>query len=224
MCFRNSDVHNGNAFRQCLPIEEFSLTSEQVNLSVKRCELWKHFTVFNLTRNLRLDPRFEYFAKWQLDVGDGVNIVDGTETREALLDEILFHGCLIEEIYGELLRPHSSLRGPRLINYLKGRCILAVLNDVCDWYNQAIVDRLPGTIMISKSIDEIVANSNTDHHRYTSEHLNSVDVAGFLPHQLKLKKNCVVLMLRNLNVKQGLVNGMHFEALWVVGVCVTHGL
>lgn len=199
-------VRHKKRFRQCLPIEEGSLTSEQVNLSVKKCLLWKHFTVFKLTANIRLDNRFHLYAKWILDVGEGRNL-EGVEGRERMWDDVIFNGDLVEEVYGKLLNPSTAFVGPRLVNFLKSRCILAVLNDVCDGYNDAVIERMPGEVLVSTSIDELVPESNTDHHRYNSEQLNAVNAPGFPPHKLKLKKNSVVMILRNLNVRQGLVNG-----------------
>lgn len=196
-------------FRQCLPIEEDSLASEQVNLSVKRSRLWRHFTTFYLTVNVRLDTRFDLYAKWILQVGEGRNL-EGVEGRELMWDDVLFHGDLVDEVYGKLFETSSTFIGPRLVNYLRSRCILAIHNKVCENYNEAIVERLPGDLMVSTSIDELVPESNTDHHRFNSEQLNAVDAPGFPPHKLKIKKNSVVMCLRNLNVKQGIVNGKRY--------------
>lgn len=173
---------------------------------MKRSHLWKHFTVFKLTQNIRLDSRFAHYAKWILEVGEGRNL-EGVEGREVMWDDVLFNGDLIDEVYGQLFEPSSSLIGPRLLNFLKSRCILAVLNDVCDWYNEAVIERMPGDLLVSNSIDELVPESNSDHHRFNTEQLNAVNAPGFPPHKLKIKKNSVVMMLRNVNVRQGLVNG-----------------
>lgn len=189
-----------------MPIEEHALVSEQLNLSVKRSELWKNFVVKRLTKNMRLSAGQDNWSKWLLDVGDGRNLAND-DGQEQLWDEIIFSGSLIDEVYGQFLNGDTSLRGPRLDAFLTGRCILAVLNEVTNWYNEAIVQRLPGNDVECCSIDELIRNSATDHHRHSVEELNSVDVPGFPPHRLKLKRNTVVMMLRNLQPSQGLVNG-----------------
>lgn len=193
-------------FRQCLPIEEDSLVSEQLNLSLKRCELWQHFTTFKLTRNLRLNAGEQEYDNWTMEVGEGRNL-SGPDGQERVLDSILFRGSLIDEVYGRLLSGDPTLAGPILTKYLAGRCILSVLNDVCNQYNELITDRLPGTAQVSTSYDEIVPDSANDTRRHPLELLHRIDLPGFPPHVLKIKKNAVVMLLRNIQPSLGLVNG-----------------
>lgn len=202
----------GGDFRQCLPIEEHSLSSEQLNLSVKRSNLWRHFAVYKLTKNLRLAPGQEWFAEWQLHVGDGrsLNSPDG---QEPLPDCVLSGGNLTEEIYGELLKTTSTLCGDALSKYLGSRCILSPLNEVCNWYNNAIVEQLPGCVKEYRSTDEIIASSCLDAHRHPVEFINSIDVAGLPPHLLRIKRNSVVICLRNLQVSEGLCNGTRLQVI-----------
>lgn len=199
-------------FRQCIPIEEDSLVSEQLNLSLKRCHLWEHFTTFKLTKNLRLNQGEHVYDEWTMAVGEGRNL-DGPDGQERVLDSIIFSGSLIEEVYGRLLSGDSTLAGPALTKYLAGRCILAVLNQVCSWYNDAIIDRLPGQLQVSASYDEIVQEAAGDTRRFPTEMLNNIDVAGFPPHKLRLKKNAVVMILRNIHPALGLVNGCRLVVL-----------
>ena len=56
-----------------------------------------------------------------------------------------------------------------------------------------------------KSSDELV--NNQDLLRFNSEYLNSLKPNGFPPHKLTLKPNTPLMLLRNLDPKQGLVNG-----------------
>ena len=42
---------------------------------------------------------------------------------------------------------------------------------------------------------------------YLVEFLNSLTISGLPPHKLVLKINCIVLLIRNLNTKEALVNG-----------------
>lgn len=155
---------------------------------------------------MRLRSDQQQFWKWQLAVGNGTNLtaVDG---QERLPERTICRRSLIDEVYGELFDPAVTLLGPRLNQYLTGRCIVAVRNDICGWYNDAILDRLPGSVHVSHSIDELITDSNSDHLRCPVENLHQVDLPGFPPHVLRLKKNCIVMVLRNLNVAEGMVNG-----------------
>lgn len=210
--FGGTIVVLGGDFRQCLPVEEHSLTSEQLNLSIKRSRLWANFTVFDLTTNLRLQPGLEWFAKWQLSVGEGRNL-GGPEGQESLPAEIISNGDLISEVYGEVLNAANVPAQRTLAEYLGSRCILAVLNEVCTWYNNAIVERLPGPAKVYASTDEIIADSSTDSHRHPVEFLHTIDVAGLPPHKLRVKRNTVVMLLRNLQVTEGLCNGTRMLVL-----------
>lgn len=42
---------------------------------------------------------------------------------------------------------------------------------------------------------------------YPSEYLNSINTAELPPHELKLKKNAIIMLLRNLDVSEGMCNG-----------------
>ena len=57
------------------------------------------------------------------------------------------------------------------------------------------------------SIDRAVVDECDDSINYTTEFLNSLNVAGLPPHMLTLKVGAIVILLRNINVKEGLCNG-----------------
>ncbi len=43
---------------------------------------------------------------------------------------------------------------------------------------------------------------------YPAEILNNFDVSGLPPHQLKLKVGAIVILLKNINSRQGICNGI----------------
>ena len=61
----------GGDFRQLLPVKVNATRSELVNLSIKFSALWKHFSVFSLTENMRTLPGEAEFEKYLLSVGNG---------------------------------------------------------------------------------------------------------------------------------------------------------
>jgi hypothetical protein len=66
----------------------------------------------------------------------------------------------------------------------------------------------PGEKKILLSGDKIkVQDSNDEITNFTEEFLNTLNPNGFPLHVLSLKENCPVILLRNLNVKDGLCNG-----------------
>ncbi|KAH7718113.1 Protein F59H6.5 [Aphelenchoides avenae] len=157
---------------QSIPIEEDSLVSEQLNLSLKQRHLWQHFTTFKLTRNQRLNQGEDVYDKWTMAVGEGRNL-SGHDGQEHVLDSIVFTGSLTEEVYGRLLSGDPTLTGSALTKYLAEQCILAVLNQVCSWYNDAIIDRFLGQVQVSSSYDEIVQEAAGDTRRFPTEMLTT---------------------------------------------------
>ena len=45
------------------------------------------------------------------------------------------------------------------------------------------------------------------------EYLNTLKPASFLPHELRLRENCIIMLIRNLSINEGLCNGMRLLIL-----------
>lgn len=73
--------------------------------------------------------------------------------------------------------------------------------------NNEILQLLLGAERIYKSIDEAECEENVDVTHFPLEFLNSLTPAGYPPHELKLKIGAVIMLMRNLDVKNGLCNG-----------------
>lgn len=71
--------------------------------------------------------------------------------------------------------------------------------------------RMQGEEKVYLSNDEIDKDDNDQTHYYTTEFLNRIRTSTLPPHQLKLKKGSVVMLLRNLDVSSGLRNGTRLE-------------
>ena len=74
--------------------------------------------------------------------------------------------------------------------------------------NDEVLQRLPGTEKIYTSVDEVECEDGDDITNYPTEFLNSLTPSGMPPHKLKLKIGAIVMLLRNLDVHQGLCNGV----------------
>ncbi|GKD23453.1 DNA helicase [Tanacetum coccineum] len=70
----------GGDFRQTFPVKKGGSKAEIISASIAESHLWKHFQVYTLTENMRLQqPTMNdnqrllasYFATWLLDVGNG---------------------------------------------------------------------------------------------------------------------------------------------------------
>ena len=71
--------------------------------------------------------------------------------------------------------------------------------------NEMMSTMLPGVQISYASADEL---QNTDDLiRFNTEYLNSLTPNGFPPHRLLLKPGMPLMLLRNINPRQGLCNG-----------------
>ena len=90
-------------------------------------------------------------------------------------------------------------------NWLQGRAILAVTNKEVNMLNEVLAAQLPGNVDLLKSADQLV--NSEDLLRFNTEYLHTLCPNGFPPHDLRLKTNMPLMLLRNLNPREGLCNG-----------------
>ena len=64
---------------------------------------------------------------------------------------------------------------------------------------------LPGSNEVFRSVDEL--ENHEDVLRFNTEYLNSLNPNGFPPHTLNLKPGMPLMLLRNINPRDGLCNG-----------------
>ncbi|KAK0412977.1 hypothetical protein QR680_006519 [Steinernema hermaphroditum] len=87
--------------------------------------------------------------------------------------------------------------------------------------NDTILKSLEGREVEYISFDR--AQSHDDENvKFPQEFLNSIEDPGLPPHRLILKQNCVVMLLRNLSLQQGLCNGTRLQVITMsknVSIC-----
>ncbi|KAL7608874.1 uncharacterized protein LOC111881521 [Lactuca sativa] len=134
------------------------------------------------------------FANWLLDIGERkLGGPNDSETIIDIPDDILINdshdpiGSLIEFVYPSILENYSD------INYFQERAILAPKNEVVQEINDCLLKKFPG--------DEV-------------EYLSSDNILSGLPnHKLVLKIGVPVMLLRNIDQKNGLCNGTRLQVL-----------
>jgi ATP-dependent DNA helicase PIF1 len=104
---------------------------------------------------------------------------------------------LISEVY-------PNICGNQNIKYFTERAILTPKNDNVDLINNMILSLLPGNEYTFYSADKV---DDTFESLYTVEFLNSLNLSGIPPHKLNLKVGCPVMLMRNVNPRDGLCNG-----------------
>ncbi|XP_073139053.1 uncharacterized protein [Henckelia pumila] len=93
---------------------------------------------------------------------------------------------------------------------MTSRAILASKNEYVDRLNDKIIHIFPGDAHVFTSFDEAI---DVSQNYYPQEFLNSLTPNGMPPHRLVLKKNCTIMLLRNLDPSDGLCNGTRMVCL-----------
>jgi hypothetical protein len=98
------------------------------------------------------------------------------------------------------------------------RCLLTTLNTTVIELNKLILGQLPGRLRTYQSVDSynIENTFGGDLYKLPIEQLQSINIPSLSPSQLSLKIGALVLLLRNLSLRDGLCNGtrMVVTSLW----------
>ena len=202
-------------FRQCLPVVPGANRAGTVSHCINKSSLWQHFQVLQLTENMRVrasgDPILEGFDKWTLSIGNGLELNGGVPIPNEMITEIipntkteskneeLSMKKFCEEVFPDI---KMKIDTP---GWLEGRTILAPTNKEVDALNEVIQDWLPGAGTRLISADTL--ENPEDAFRFNSEYLNTLKPNGFPQHILNLKSGMPLMLLRNINPRQGLCNG-----------------
>jgi len=93
------------------------------------------------------------------------------------------------------------------------RAILTPKNKDGDALNDHAVQYFPGEEKVYLSADRLAQDENEC--VYPTDLLNSMNPAGFAPHQLRMKVGIPIILLRNVNPAQGLANGTRLLILHI---------
>lgn len=91
--------------------------------------------------------------------------------------------------------------------YFKSRIMLPSTNEIVDKVNVEMVEEMNGdkhTFISVYNVGDL--DSQT---MFPIEYLNSLNFSGLPKHKLGLKKNIVVILLRNMDIKDGYWNGIY---------------
>ncbi|XP_065650489.1 ATP-dependent DNA helicase pif1-like [Hydra vulgaris] len=188
-------------FRQILPVVKRGQPAEIVESCIK----WRWVQKFTLTENMRVYDGEREFSQWLLKLGSGTMPIK---------EEGLFKGC-IEIPYQCIIRENVSIvdkifEDAEQNDYSK-RVILTPTNVDSLSINEEVLECIPGEVKIYLCADQIETDDIYERNNFPVEFLNSLTPSGIPPHCLKLKIGCVIMLLRNLDLKAGLCNGTRMK-------------
>jgi ATP-dependent DNA helicase PIF1 len=143
------------------------------------------------------------YAQWLLDIGGGdiaPEVVIPAHMRVNDLEN------LIHNVY-EGVACHLPVPPPEFFLH---RSILSARNADVDEVNLHIIRLFPGQEEILLSADSVVHKDEAEDdatHQYPMEYLRSLRPAGLPPGELRLKRGCPIILMRNLAPRRGLCNG-----------------
>ncbi|XP_062217825.1 uncharacterized protein LOC133918083 [Phragmites australis] len=202
--FGGKTVVFGGDFRQVLPVVRKGSRAQIIDASLRRSYLWNCMRHLKLVRNMRAhsDP---WFAEYLLRIGGGTEEANGDgEVRLPSDICVSYTGedtnldKLIDNVFPML---DDNMSDP---NYITSRAILSTRNDCVDQINMKMIGRFRGEEVVYHSFDRA---EDDPHNYYPPEFLNSLTPNGLPPHVLKLKMNCPIILLRNIDPANGLCNG-----------------
>ena len=200
----------GGDFRQVLPVIPKANKTQIMSMILKRSDLWCQIKKLSLTINERVKRgentiNILEFSEFLLEVGEGRVPIESdiSPNTIAIPENYLYTSENIKNFINWCYPSEDS------INYERNDvAILAPKNEDVDKINDVALESFPGDIFHLYSADTIkVQDSSIEITNFPEEFLNSLNPNGFPLHHLILKINCPVILLRNLNVKDGLCNG-----------------
>lgn len=189
----------GGDFRQLLPVQPNATRIETVNLSIKLSTLWRHFHKYSLTQNMRALPEEIEFAQFLLNVGDGTVNDENDEINLPDMCLTSKNNDIVENVYGKIIK------GKRY-NELTKTFILSARNIDVDEINKQAIELLDtSTEKMYTAVDSTDNYDNGDSDdAYLPEYLNTLNPPNPSPYGLRLRKYAIVMLIRNLNLSNGL--------------------
>ena len=186
-----------------------------VGQCINKSHLWQYFTIFHLTENMRVkasgDMVLQEFDNWTLNIGNGVDVNGYVAIADEMVTEIKPNTKDAPRNEENSMKKFCRVVFPNIEanikkqGWLEGRTILAPTNIEVDSLNEVFQEWLPGNGIKLLSADTL--ENPDDCFRFNTEYLNTLRPNGFPQHVLNLKPGMPLMLLRNINPRQGLCNG-----------------
>ncbi|XP_064622522.1 uncharacterized protein LOC135484773 [Lineus longissimus] len=193
----------GGDFRQILSVIRQGNEADIVDSTLKRSFLWNSITIRHLTQNMRscqaTSPTLP-FQDFLLSIGDGKRPTEPEIDKCAIQ---LPDNICIQHPEQQGLQKLISAVFPDTTNINYHRAILCARNNNVDKINDHIIQTMQhhGPAVTYFSADSVSDDAQT--YMYPTEFLNTLNLSGLPPHKLTLRPSTPVILIRNLDQKNG---------------------
>ena len=148
------------------------------------------------------------FAKFLLKVGDGIINEQNNNIKIPEFFVLPPDGCIVKEVFGKLIQEKNY-------SEMSQCAILSARNVDVDDINEQVTNLLDKlTEKIYSAIDSIENCNNGElNDVLLPEYLNTLKPTSLPPYILRLRKNCIVMLIRNISINEGLCNGTRLQVL-----------
>ncbi|XP_047132702.1 ATP-dependent DNA helicase PIF1-like [Hydra vulgaris] len=190
----------GGDFRQILPVVKRGQPAELVEACIKCSLHWQWVQKFKLTENMRVRDREREFSNWLLRLSSRTVFVKEEDPFKGCIE--IPHQCLIRENDSIVKKVFGDAEQD---DYAK--CVILTPTNVDSLsINEEVLQRLPGEVKTYLSADQVETDNLNERNNFPVVFLNSLITSGMPPHSLKFEISCIIMLLRNLDLKAGLCN------------------
>ncbi|KAL3105716.1 hypothetical protein niasHT_029001 [Heterodera trifolii] len=199
-------------WRQLAPVVEHGTRDDQVAESIKMDKLFKDFEKLSLTINMRTAPGEHSLREWLKEIGAGQSKVGTNQlliSPQLLLDNLdeAIQFCFPEGLFSDPLANADSIAN---------NAVLCPTNNDVQYINEIALTRMSGDAKDFPSIDEPLEPNDEFHNFRTDFNIEAIHnemPSGMPPHKMILKVGTPVMLIRNLDVTQGLCNGTRLQVM-----------
>ncbi|XP_044014008.1 uncharacterized protein LOC122856401 [Aphidius gifuensis] len=199
------DINNDDAIRSALGKESMLIAYFNLNEHDPQA---RHLTCSVCIQKISSCPEEIEFAKYLLTVGDGT--ASNNDSDLSLPEYCIAprDADIAEDIYGEVIRNKEY---DKLANW----AILSARNVDVDDISIRVVELLDkSTEKIYTSMNSVKNCDNGEiREALLPEYLETLNPPNLPPHELRLRQNTVVMLIRNLSINKGLCNGTRLQIL-----------
>ena len=198
----------GGDFHQTSNIVPHGTAMDILEDCIKSSPLWRHVKKRSLISNMRTAGQ-NTFNDWVFQVGNGDLNNDFSNLSQDLIElpaHMVENTDLVASVFGDKI---STTTADEILEVAK-KVILTPKNSNAIELNYKGLDLLESDIREYRSVDSIVTEHINDTTDFPVEFLNELCPSGIPPHLFRLKVGAFIMLLRNRDPKNGLMNGTRF--------------